>query len=103
MNRSADVSLYQSSLYGIFAEIINSVLFTGFGWDLLGYTQIDSFFSAYAPLIGVQGMSLIMLIVIMGVVYACRRRYIGHAVIPTVLIIFGLSMQNFEYTRVGKK
>lgn len=85
----------------VLAEIINSVLFTGFGWDLLGYTQIDSFFSAYAPLIGVQGMSLIMLIVIMGVVYACRRRYIGHAVIPTVLIIFGLSMQNFEYTRVG--
>ncbi|WP_294495882.1 apolipoprotein N-acyltransferase [uncultured Ruminobacter sp.] len=85
----------------VLAELINSRLFTGFGWDLLGYTQVDSFISAYAPIIGVQGMTLVMIIIAMGFVYACRRKQAVHAVIPTFLIIIALTMQNYEYIRVG--
>jgi len=41
-------------------EIIRSVLFTGFPWLLLGYSQTDTNLSTLAPLIGVYGISFVV-------------------------------------------
>lgn len=41
----------------VLAEWLRSWLFTGFAWLNLGYTQIDSPLSGYAPVLGVYGVS----------------------------------------------
>jgi apolipoprotein N-acyltransferase len=45
-----------------FFEWLRGVLFTGFPWLSLGYSQIDTPLAGYAPIIGIYGISLIMAI-----------------------------------------
>jgi apolipoprotein N-acyltransferase len=45
-----------------FLEWLRGVLFTGFPWLSLGYSQINTPLKGYAPLVGVYGVSLIMVI-----------------------------------------
>lgn len=53
-------------------EWIRSWLFTGFPWLSLGYSQIDLPLTGFAPLLGVFGVS-VMLVVSAGFVYLWRR------------------------------
>jgi len=45
----------------VFLEWIRSWIFTGFPWLLLGYSQINSPLKGYASIIGVYGLSLLVL------------------------------------------
>jgi apolipoprotein N-acyltransferase len=45
-----------------FLEWLRGILFTGFPWLSLGYSQIATPLKGYAPLVGVYGISLIMVI-----------------------------------------
>lgn len=50
----------------VLGEWLRGWLFTGFPWLLLGYSQIDSPLAGYAPLLGVYGVSwLVMLSVVL--------------------------------------
>jgi apolipoprotein N-acyltransferase len=44
--------------YWVFLEWIRSLIFTGFPWLLLGYSQTNSWLRGYAPLFSVFGVSL---------------------------------------------
>lgn len=41
-------------------EWLRGMIFTGFPWLVLGYSQSDSFLSGYAPVLGVYGVSLVL-------------------------------------------
>ncbi len=45
------------------SELLRGWLFGGFPWLLLGYSQTDSLFSAFAPSVGVYGISWLMVLV----------------------------------------
>jgi len=45
-----------------FTEWLRGWLFSGFPWLNLGYSQTDSSLSAYAPILGVYGLSLLLVI-----------------------------------------
>lgn len=45
-------------------EWVRSWLFTGFPWLLMGYTQIDSPLKNYAPIVGVYGVSFLLLLTV---------------------------------------
>ena len=47
-------------------EVLRSVLLTGFPWLSLGYSQIDTYLSAWAPLIGVLGVSYLIALIVGG-------------------------------------
>ena len=44
----------------VLTEWVRGWLLTGFPWLAMGYSQIDTPFSGYAPLLGVYGVSLVM-------------------------------------------
>ncbi len=81
------------------AEILNSRLFTGFGWDMLGYTQIDSFFAGYAPVLGVQGMSLAALAAAALLALALAGRKPVYAALAVLIALAGAALRNVEYTK----
>lgn len=60
----------------VLAEWVRTWLFTGFPWLLLGNTQIDSLFSAIAPVTGVLGVSFVCSLVSGALV----NFYLGHPV-----------------------
>ncbi len=44
----------------VLTEWLRSWLFTGFPWLTIGHSQIDSFLSGYAPIVGVYGVGLVV-------------------------------------------
>lgn len=65
----------------VLSEALRSVLFTGFPWLLLGYSQTQGPLAALAPVVGVYGLSAILMLIGTGV--ACTWR-IGTARIALV-------------------
>lgn len=45
------------------SELLRDWLFGGFPWLALGYSQIDSVFAGYAPVLGVYGISLLVVLI----------------------------------------
>ncbi len=72
-------------------EWVRSWLFTGFPWLSLGYSQIDSPLSGFAPLLGVYGLSwLVVLTASLGLLVWERRNWKwGGSVLLMVVIIWG--------------
>ena len=57
-------------------EYLFGMLFGGFPWLLSGYVLLDTPFNGLAPLLGVHGLSLIVLVVATTVRYAWSRRVV---------------------------
>ena len=74
---------------------------TGFSWDMLGYTQIDSILSGYAPLFGVQGISLIMFVTAAYLAYTFIRKNIVYVTVPAILMITAAPLSRFSYIEEG--
>ncbi|MBL4744066.1 MAG: apolipoprotein N-acyltransferase, partial [Cycloclasticus sp.] len=51
-------------------EALRAVLFTGFPWLSLGYSQIDTWISAWGPIMGVLGMSWLIVLTTGVIAYA---------------------------------
>lgn len=81
----------------IFADFIIGFLFSGFPWMYFGYTVLEGPFSAYAPLVGVRGISLILFICAGALALAIERRYI-YLPVAGVLFLFGIFMFGVQYT-----
>lgn len=66
----------------VFMEWVRSWIFTGFPWLLLGYTQINSPLKGYAAILGVYGISLLVLFsssLLIQTVTAIRQKNVKHA------------------------
>jgi len=60
--------------FWLLSEFLRGVLLTGFPWLTLGYSQIDGPLATFAPIIGEKGLSALILIVSIAVVYIIKRR-----------------------------
>jgi len=79
------------------SEWLRGWLFTGFPWLALGYSQTDSPLAGFAPLVGVFGLSWL---VVQGgalLLLAIERRVAGLAGLA-VLMAAGLGLQQIEWT-----
>ena len=55
-------------------EWLRGTLFTGFPWLNIGYTQIDTWLVGYAPVIGVYGIGLLLMVSVVAI-YISKRNY----------------------------
>jgi apolipoprotein N-acyltransferase len=85
--------LFFPALWVVF-EYLRSVLFTGFPWLLLGYTQLNTPLKAFAPLFGVYGVSLITALISGGLVLLATHQSRKNKTISLILI-FGLTGLGF--------
>lgn len=75
---------------------------TGFPWLLFGYSQIDSPLVGYAPVLGVQGITLILWLSVGGIFLTGLRRQPLWLVLPAVLFAGGVWLHQQSWTTEGK-
>jgi len=91
-----------ASLWVLF-EWFRSWLLTGFPWLYAGYGALDSPFAGWIPVIGVYGTSWLLVAIGCFVANALGQprdagRWVGTAVITSLLLISGLLLQRTEWT-----
>ncbi len=77
----------------VFMDWLSSWLFTGFPWLLPGYAVIDTFAVAAAPVIGVLGLSAVVVLVAASVAAALlqRRLRLGLLALIPLVVVYALS------------
>ncbi|MCU7836645.1 MAG: apolipoprotein N-acyltransferase [gamma proteobacterium symbiont of Taylorina sp.] len=79
--------LFYLPLLWVFFEWLRSWLLTGFPWILVGYPLIETPLSAYAPVFGIYGLSL--LVVFIASLFIVRIKLIYSVAIIVILMISG--------------
>jgi apolipoprotein N-acyltransferase len=79
------------------ADYINAWMFTGFSWTNLGYTQIESPLGNYAPLLGCDGITYIMLITCSSISYSIFRKSILTLILPSILLLSSFLLGNIQF------
>lgn len=81
----------------IAADYIVGWMFTGFPWMYIGYTALEGPFSAYAPLLGVHGITLVMFICAGALALTLGRKYV-YLPVAGVLFAIGVFCQGMSFT-----
>ncbi len=74
----------------VFVEWARGWLFTGFPWMALGYSQVDSALAGWAPVIGVYGVSTLVVLSSAAVLVAIMRRGRQQIIAVTLVLLPGL-------------
>lgn len=70
---------------------------TGFPWLWLGYSQIDSPLSSFAPLGGVELITLLVVFSAGAIAYASLSRQWLHLLIPAIVFMTGFGLQSAQW------
>ncbi|MCG6971411.1 MAG: apolipoprotein N-acyltransferase [Gammaproteobacteria bacterium] len=93
--------LVMPSLWVLF-EWVRNWLFTGFPWILLGYSHVDGPLAGYGPVLGVYGISWLILftagLLVLIVLERGKWRYYYVAAFFTVFIV-GVAVEHIQWTR----
>ncbi len=81
------------------SDIFNSWFLTGFPWDWLSYTQVNTYLTSYAPLIGAEGITLLLLISVMCAAVSFYKKSAIYVCLPLVIYMLGFALKNVEYTK----
>ncbi|NUF50282.1 apolipoprotein N-acyltransferase [Gilliamella sp. ESL0250] len=89
-------------------EFLRGYILTGFAWLQLGYSQLDSSLRAYFPLIGIDGVNLLLTILCGLFVYCIKtitsktpKRHAIGAIIALFTIFFApISFDNINWTTI---
>lgn len=82
----------------ILADYITGWMFTGFPWMYIGYTAIEGPFSAYAPLLGVRGITLVLFVCAGALALTLKRKYV-YLPVAGVLFAIGIFCQGLSFTQ----
>ena len=85
-------------------EILRGWLFTGFPWLLVGYSQVDSPLSVFAPIVGVYGVGYITALVATTTVLLLRAERgwrSGAIAVLGSIVVAVVALDNVRWTRVA--
>lgn len=101
-------SLYVASAW-VFLEYIRTYLFTGFGWNLLGYSQVSfPYIIQISDITGVYGVSFVIILINMFLYYWLQdvkgKKYLVTAIcIAICLFVYGYTKINIYSNHYGEK
>ena len=84
-------------------EILRCKVLTGFPWLLLGYSQTNAPFAAFAPIIGVYGVSLLLVFMSSLLFMAWRGRWCVTLIIFIVIFSLAGYLKDKSWTTTVKK
>jgi apolipoprotein N-acyltransferase len=70
---------------------------TGFPWLWLGYSQIESPLANFAPIGGVELLTLLVVVSAGAIAYSALNRQWLHLVIPAVIVMTGYGLQSAQW------
>ena len=83
-------------------EWLRSWLFTGFPWLYLGYTQLNTQLAGFAPIIGVYGISFLVILSTSLLIFILQKTTIMQKIIALILLgsiwYFGYRLQFINWT-----
>lgn len=82
-------------------ELVRATVFTGFPWLSLGYSQIDSNLSGYAPVIGIYGCSMLVVLTagsLLGLIVGVWRQKLLSMILICIVFGFGSVLQRADWT-----
>jgi len=85
----------------VLVEWARGWLLTGFPWMALGYSQVDSVLAGWAPVVGVYGVSALMVLSITAILVALLTQGRGRWVAVAIVLLPGLSgavLKGVEWT-----
>lgn len=80
------------------ADYINGYLFTGFPWNWLCYTQLDSVLKFFAPVLGAESVTLVLLMISGALGYAIMRFRLSTLCLPIILFAIATWLSTIEHT-----
>lgn len=90
----------------LFIEWWRGWFLSGFGWLSLGYSQTDTWLANLAPVVGVYGLSAVLLVsagALVALIKGHRRTRIAAVVVLVVPWIAGYALNGTEWTHVSGK
>lgn len=76
------------AVFWVITEYLRSILFTGFPWNLIGYASYEfSYFIQIADILGIFGVSFILLLVIL--LIRNKKQYIYGIVLLLITVLYG--------------
>lgn len=83
-------------------EALRGILFTGFPWLSLGFSQVDTWLSAWAPIVGVLGVSWLLVVMVGAISYCLHKLGKRQMMFASTLIVSvwlsGFMLKNIEWT-----
>ncbi len=93
--------LFYIPVLWVFFEWLRSWLLTGFPWLLIGYPAIETPLSAYAPIIGIYGLSL--LVIFISCLLNARIKPVYSVVSIALLMIMGAFLGKIQWSEAQGK
>ncbi|EOB3602808.1 TPA: apolipoprotein N-acyltransferase [Vibrio vulnificus] len=81
----------------LIADWLRGWVMTGFPWLWLGYSQIDSPLASFAPIGGVELLTLLLLVGAGAIAYAVIHKRWSMLLIPTVLLSTGYGLSHWDW------
>lgn len=98
VKNSVTFNLCALPLSWLVADLIVGVLFTGFPWTYVGYSCLTGPFSAFAPLIGVKGINLLLYIAAGAITLTLYRNFI-YLPVAGIIAAGGILLMGLSFTR----
>ncbi len=78
-------------------DMLRGWLLTGFPWLYMGYSGLSTWLAGYGPVIGQHGMTWLLIVAALGLVYAKDR--LVYALLPVLVFGSGLGLQQIDWTQ----
>jgi len=88
-SKERKLNLWLLPSFWLFTEYLRAVVLTGFPWLSLGYSQIDSPLSVYAPVIGEVGITALVLLInifLVKIIVAIKCRQVSPFILSITLL-----------------
>ena len=82
------------------AEWLKGWIITGMPWLSLGYSQIDSALAGFAPLVGVYGLSSLIVLISLALIRTFQSRAYQYLTVPIVVLLVGFGLQSVSWTEI---